>query len=134
MQRFLDSNPGLRSRFSRELVFPDYATSELVEITAGFAAENGYVLESGSRETVARIFDSVKRGEAFGNARYARTLFEQALNAQALRLARDADRPVAELEPGTLMALESSDFAAGARTLGDGQADAVRRWPWQRAS
>jgi hypothetical protein len=33
-----------------------------------------------------------------------------------------------------LMALESADFAAGARTLGDGQADAVRRWPWQRAS
>jgi len=134
MQRFLDSNPGLRSRFSRELVFPDYATSELVEITAGFAAENGYVLESGSRETVARILDSVKRGEAFGNARYARTLFEQALNAQALRLAHDADRPVAELAPGTLMALESADFAAGARALGDGQADAVRRWPWQRAS
>src|SRR3954465_2598037 len=44
MHRFLDSNPGLRSRFAREIVFPDYTTGELVEITRDIAARNEYTL------------------------------------------------------------------------------------------
>src|ERR671931_898391 len=44
MRRFLESNPGLRSRFSREIDFPDYSTAELVEIFARFAAEAEYTL------------------------------------------------------------------------------------------
>src|ERR671926_929486 len=42
MQRFLDSNPGLRSRFSREISFPDYSTSELLEISQTFASGAEY--------------------------------------------------------------------------------------------
>src|SRR5919206_2608218 len=42
LQQFLDSNPGLRSRFSREITFPDYSTDELVEITHTFAHDNQY--------------------------------------------------------------------------------------------
>jgi stage V sporulation protein K len=129
MTRFLESNPGLRSRFSREMVFPDYATPELVAITESFARDNGYVLEAETKAAVARILDTVKRGEGFGNARYARTLFEQALNAQGLRLSGRLD----EVGPAELMALVPSDFAAAARTLGDDQPEA-RRWPWQRVS
>ena len=48
MHRFLDSNPGLRSRFSREIVFPDYSTDELLAITGKFLAENEYVLGEGA--------------------------------------------------------------------------------------
>src|SRR5262249_41627678 len=81
---FLGSNPGLRSRFSREIVFPDYSTDELVAITAKFAGENEYVLGDDAVAVLRRTFDSAQRGEGFGNARYARTIFEQALNAQAL--------------------------------------------------
>src|SRR5580765_1608422 len=88
MRAFLDSNPGLRSRFSREIVFPDYSSDELIAITGKFLAENEYVLGEGTAETLRRILAAPKRGEGFGNARFARTLFEQALNAQALRLAR----------------------------------------------
>jgi stage V sporulation protein K len=127
MERFLDSNPGLRSRFSREIVFPDYSGGELVEITRRFADENGYALEPAAEATLTRTFDATTRGEAFGNARYARTLFEQALNAQAVRLAGRLD----EVGPEELMGLTAEDFTAAARTLGD-EPQAARRWPFRR--
>src|SRR6058998_3847240 len=44
MHRFLQSNPGLRSRFAREITFPDYSTADLLAITREFAARNDYVL------------------------------------------------------------------------------------------
>jgi stage V sporulation protein K len=116
MHRFLESNPGLRSRFSREIEFPDYSTGELVEIFARFASEAEYVLGEGVPDALATIFGRSERSETFGNARFARTLFEQSLNAQALRLAEeDVDR----LSTDELMRLTPEDVAAGARSLGE---------------
>jgi type VII secretion ATPase EccA len=134
MHRFLDSNPGLRSRFSREIVFPDYSTDELVAITSKFASENRYVLGDDAVAVLRRIFESAQRGEGFGNARYARTIFEQALNAQALRLVGAASA-VEELEPEELTRLIETDIAAAARALGQGAELAEprrRRW-WRSA-
>ena len=88
MRGFLNSNPGLRSRFARELSFPDYSTADLLEITQRLVVEHEYELGPGADEALERIFGGAARGEGFGNARYARTIFEQALNRQALRLAR----------------------------------------------
>ena len=119
MRRFLDSNPGLRSRFAREISFPDYATDELTAITHGFAEQNEYLLGPGADEALRAIFDGAARGEGFGNARFARTLFEQALNAQALRLARLSGQPLAELEPEELMTLHGDDLRSAARALGE---------------
>jgi len=115
MRRFLESNPGLQSRFSREISFPDYSTDELVAITEKFAAEGEYRFDGGAAETLRRILDGAKRGERFGNARFARTLFEQALNAHALRLAERLD----EVGPDELSTLTADDVAAGARALGE---------------
>src|SRR6187551_1254277 len=109
MHHFLQSNPGLRSRFSREIDFPDYSTGELLAITRRFAGENEYRLTAGAEEALRRTFDSAQRGEGFGNARYARTIFEQALNAQALRLAGVEGRDLAELERDDVTTLTADD-------------------------
>jgi stage V sporulation protein K len=132
MNRFLDSNPGLRSRFSREITFPDYSTDELLAITAKFLVENEYTLGEGAAETLRRILAAPERGEGFGNARFARTLFEQALNAQALRLARVEGAELADLDRDELMTLRSEGFLAAARAIGEEPAEAHKPSFWRR--
>jgi stage V sporulation protein K len=132
MHRFLDSNPGLRSRFAREIVFPDYSTDELVLITGKFLRDNEYRLADGAEETLRRILSNPVRGEGFGNARFARTLFEQALNAQALRLAQIQGAELASLERDELMRLRSEDLLAAARALGEEPIAPPARKPWWR--
>ena len=61
MRRFLESNPGLRSRFSREIEFPDYSTDELVEIFAHFAADAEYTLGDGADEALRLAEQDVER-------------------------------------------------------------------------
>lgn len=114
MHQFLDSNPGLRSRFSREIDFPDYSTDELIEITRAMAAAADYTFGDGVDDVLTVIFDKAHRDAAFGNGRYARNLFEQAINRQALRL---AERSVEGLDRDALLVLTSNDFAAAATLL-----------------
>jgi AAA+ superfamily predicted ATPase len=130
MRRFLESNPGLRSRFSREIEFPDYSTEELAAIFGRFASEHAYTLGEGAVETLAAIFANAERDESFGNARFARTLFEQSLNAQALRL---AEQDVERLSHEELQCLTPDDLLAGARALGEEPAP-PRRGGWFRSS
>jgi stage V sporulation protein K len=123
MNEFLDSNPGLRSRFGREITFPDYANDELLEIIRMFAHDLDYVLDGEAEAAVQGVLESAKRGEGFGNARYARTLFEHALNAQAIRLAPPASGPLPALDTEALATLTGADIGAAARTLGERPAE-----------
>jgi stage V sporulation protein K len=126
MRRFLESNPGLRSRFSREIEFPDYSTDELVAIFGRFAGDADYALVDGAEDALRAILDGAERDEGFGNARFARTLFEQSLNTQALRLGAG---DVAGLDADDLRALTAEDLLAGARALGEEPlSDERRSW------
>ena len=89
MQRFIDSNPGLQSRFNRYIDFPDYTGGELTDIFKMYMKKNQYTL---SKETEAWLKERFNYAVAhkdrnFGNARYARNVFEKSIQAQANRLA-----------------------------------------------
>ena len=88
MQRFLDSNPGLESRFNRFLLFEDYSLDELVAIFK-MRCGKGYVL-SPEAEPLVRdyIAEESADGDGFGNARGVRNIFEHILVAQNNRLAK----------------------------------------------
>jgi stage V sporulation protein K len=133
MESFLLSNPGLRSRFAREIRFPDYSTEELEAIFTTILAQHEYVLEPGADVTLRRILGGLRRGEESGNARFARTLFEQAINRQALRLTRSDDRTVDALDHAAVTTLTADDLAEAARALGEephGDPEVSRWWRW----
>ena len=88
MHKFIDSNPGLSSRFSKYFEFPDYTGEELLAIFKRFCDKNGYALDSGAVDLLRQEFEAMysHRPEHFGNARTARNLFEKAISAQADRI------------------------------------------------
>ncbi len=93
MQRFIDSNPGLQSRFNRYIDFPDYSGKELSEIFKMYMKKNQYTLADGAEEYLKERFDYVveHKDRNFGNARYARNVFEKSIQQQANRLASQSN-------------------------------------------
>ena len=89
MRQFIDSNPGLRSRFTHTIDFPDYSAPELVQVYEGFAAAARVNLGAGVRERLGHLFVAALEIGNFGNARYARSLFEQSYANMATRALAD---------------------------------------------
>ena len=119
MESFLLSNPGLRSRFAREITFPDYSVDALQTIFHQMLAQHEYTLEPGADQMLRRIFTGLHAGEDSGNARFARTLFEQALNRQALRLSLDEEQSLDALDREAVMTLTADDIVEAALALGE---------------
>ncbi|MEU3603083.1 right-handed parallel beta-helix repeat-containing protein [Streptomyces sp. NPDC006798] len=86
MDRFLGSNPGLASRFTRTVEFPDYSSEELVTIVGRHAGENGYDCTPDTAAGLHAHFEAIPRGRSFGNARLARQTLETMMTRQARRL------------------------------------------------
>ena len=97
MAEFVESNPGLRSRLKTFIDFPNYAPDELVRILGGFADSNGLHLSHEALKRAEDLFQQAVNRADFGNARFARTLFEQAYARMALRAAEDAEVHIEEL-------------------------------------
>jgi Cdc6-like AAA superfamily ATPase len=90
MREFLSSNPGLRSRFSRDLVFTDYTPDEMVEIFRRMADKASYRINPDAEEVLASSLQELwdNRDNNFANARDVRNYFERAISNQANRLGR----------------------------------------------
>lgn len=88
MERFLSSNPGLRSRFSRKIEFPDYQVDELVEIFRRMCGSDGYALETGADSKLRLILAELLNPKPphFANAREVRKIYERAIERQANRI------------------------------------------------
>lgn len=90
MEKFINSNPGLRSRFKNFLHFDDYNGLELYNIFESLCLKNQYEIERNASDRIRKHFKLLfeKRGENFGNARDVRNLFEEIITKQAKRIAR----------------------------------------------
>ena len=107
MKKFIDANPGLSSRFTRYIHFPDYNTAELAAMFRMYAKRNHYVLspEMDKNLNAGMAYLTRNRDRNFGNGRFVRNLFEKAVEHQAGRLANLPDRT-----PEMLKTLELSDI------------------------
>ena len=108
MRAFIESNPGLRSRFTRTIEFPDYTAEELEVIFLRLAERNQYVLTTNAMRALrARLAREVAaKDRTFGNGRFARNLFERAIERQATRLA-----DVGELSGAVLEQITEADMS-----------------------
>ncbi|MER0444211.1 right-handed parallel beta-helix repeat-containing protein [Streptomyces sp. Edi4] len=97
MERFLSVNPGVASRFSRTIRFPDYTAEELLRIVEQQADEHEYRLGAGTAECLLKYFTALPRGVAFGNGRTARQTFESMVERHAGRVAQLADASTDDL-------------------------------------
>lgn len=89
MEKFINSNPGLESRFNRYFVFEDYNGSQLFEIFLSMCKKNQYVLNEECTEHAKKHFEDMyqQRDENFGNARDVRNLFENIVTVHSDRVA-----------------------------------------------
>jgi hypothetical protein len=99
MEDFLASNPGLQSRFTRFIDFPDYTVKDLCKIFMLLANNSQYSLTPLAMANLALIFNVLytKRDENFGNGRLVRNLFEKTLGNHSDRLVELADLSKDEL-------------------------------------
>ena len=88
MKRFIDSNPGLQSRFNRYINFPDYTAGELVDIFKMYMKRNQYTIAEDAEELLVEKLNYAvaHKDRNFGNARFVRNVFEKSIQAQANRL------------------------------------------------
>ena len=104
MEKFLNANPGLRSRFNKFLYFQDYTAEELRHIFEGLCTQSGVTLDPDAGDYVQSFFEKriASHPQNFANAREVRNYFEQALGRQADRIVADGKVTDDELARVTL--------------------------------
>lgn len=102
MECFVNSNPGLKSRFNKYIYFEDYTPEELLEIFDSMCKKSGLIATENARDLVLKHFEEkyANRNETFANGREVRNFFEKAVVNQANRLEQESyidDEDVATL-------------------------------------
>ena len=95
MHDFIDTNPGLKSRFTQTIHFDDYTPDELTEIFLHLAKGKNFTIDDDTRAAIHRQFEQLylRRDKNFGNAREARRIFNEAVERQSQRLVKLMNDP-----------------------------------------
>jgi S1-C subfamily serine protease/Holliday junction resolvasome RuvABC ATP-dependent DNA helicase subunit len=123
MRKFLTSNPGLPSRFTKTIQFGGYEASDLVAITHRMARHDGLRLSPDADAVLKNFFERARTASDFANARTARTVLERARETQAARIAPLMSSPGVDLDELTLadivtaIATKKNVAAAGVSAL-----------------
>lgn len=114
MEKFLQKNPGLRSRIAFHIPFADYSTEELCKITNLMSNKKGFTLTEDALRKLGTIYEEARKQSDFGNGRYARNILEQARMAQASRL---IENDVDEITMTELTTIEAEDVPVPAKPV-----------------
>jgi SpoVK/Ycf46/Vps4 family AAA+-type ATPase len=100
MEKFLNSNPGLTSRFTYHVQFDDYTPEEMVAIFGSMLKSKGMKISSESDDFIVKYFSEIylKRDKNFANGRTVRNVFEKVLQSQAKRLSVEKKKGVNVVE------------------------------------
>ena len=104
MERFINANPGLRSRFTKYLHFDDYNAIELEQIFNALLKSSGHEMASDSGNHLAEVFREMdrQRGEKFGNGRTVRNLYERTIRNVASRVIKTMPSNIKQVLPEDL--------------------------------
>ncbi len=102
MHDFIDSNPGLKSRFTQTIHFDDYTPDELTQIYLNMAEAKHFVMDDEVKTAIHRLFEQIylRRDKNFGNAREARRVFDETVERQSQRLIEMMSQPDVVISDG----------------------------------
>ena len=94
MHDFIDSNPGMKSRFTQTINFEDYTSEELTQIFLNMASARKFSMDDEVKAGIKRMFDQIylRRDRNFGNAREARKMFDETVENQSHRLVEEMSK------------------------------------------
>lgn len=109
MKQFIDTNPGLQSRFNRYIEFSDYSVDELLEIYMKNVFKHDYSITENAKSKAKKVIEIAyaEKDKNFGNARFVRNLFEKTLENQAMRLVSDSN-----IDREQLILIKQSDLCS----------------------
>ena len=116
MESFLNSNPGLRSRFNTFIKFDDYSENELYRIFLKLCKKNGFSCHPDCKDYLKRLFSAIyakKSSKGFANGRTVRNFFEKVITMQANRLASNA----VNMDDSALMRFELDDLKSAVQSM-----------------